>query len=487
MSADDREQGAAGPAPDTGGHRAPQLPADESRIETADSEAGAPRRRRRRRDTLRGIANAKGGLRGRVAGFMRSVEDRAGEHKHWVFPAYVMRVSSQVLRQWARDKCPQQAASLAFQTVLSVVPLLAVTLAMLRLTGSLGEQSAFVKFLSSELIPVSEDRISAQLLAWSENVTFESLGAVGLATTVVLAFIMANSLEKIASFIWRSERKRSLSQKFMVFYAAATVGPALLGMGLVQAAKFGLTEGAAGLLFSFLFTFVALFLANLLLPSCSVRVKPAVWGAAVATLLFEVSKFAFKYYSTEFALERYEGIYGAVAIAPLWLLWVYYTWLTMLLGFEVAHAAQNLHLLERVDRRQAMSLENEILRRVNGVTAARIMVAIASAYTRGDKVMTRRLLEMQFDLSDDALGRITSRLREHDLIIEVEGEMSGFLPARPLKEISLAEVMRAFRGDDVDVAMPELGAQKTPLDKVLTDIEADTLQRTAHLTLDQLV
>lgn len=489
MTADDPEGGALGPPPETlpthGGPRASR----KRRAVTEDGAApAASRPARRRRDTLRGVPTTRR-IRDRVAGFVRGVEDRAAESKQrrLIYPLLVLRVITQVLRQWARDKCPQQAASLAFQTVLSVVPLLAVSLALLRATGSLSEQSAFVKFLASELIPVSEDAISAQLLAWSENVSFKSLGTVGLITTVVLAFLMANSLEKVASYIWRAEKKRSLSQKFMVFYATVTVGPALLAVGVYEAAQVGLTEGATGVGMSFLFTFIAMFLGNYYLPACPVRVKPAVWGAAAATLLFELSKFAFKAYSTEFALERYEGIYGAVAIAPLWLLWVYYTWLTMLLGFEVAHAAQNLHLLERVDRRGTMSLENEIIHRVNGVTAARVMVAIARAYARGDKVMSRRRLEEEFDLSDEVLNRITGRLKRHDLVIEVEGDLAGFLPARPPSEISLAQVMRAFRGQDVEIQVPGAGAQKSPLDKVLTDLEADAMQRTARLTLDQLV
>ncbi|HUH01372.1 MAG TPA: YhjD/YihY/BrkB family envelope integrity protein, partial [Kofleriaceae bacterium] len=288
----------------------------------------------------------------------------------------------------------------------------------------------------------------------------------------------------VANHIWRAERKRSLAQKFVVFYATATVGPALIGYSLYHAAAAGLTRGVSGLLLSFATTFGAMWMANYFIPASRVRWRPAIAGALVGTVLFELSKYAFGFYVTEFALERYAGVYGAVAVAPLWLVWVYYTWLTLLLSFEISHAAQNLHLLEQVERRGVMSLENELLHRVNGVVAARIMVAVSQAYTRGDKVTTRRSLEARFDMSAEVLARIIERLREHDLVIEVDGDTRGLLPARPPGQIALASILRAFRGDDTDLDLDPHGSK---LQKVLTDLEADALQRTGHLYLDQLL
>jgi membrane protein len=426
-------------------------------------------------------------LRQRVRQLISDVESRAesSEKRRMRWPVYALRIAAQVLRQWVRDRCPQQAASLAFQTVLSVVPMMAVGLMILRSTGSLGEQSAFVEYLTSSFIPISEQQLSDQLLAWSENVTLETLGTAGLISTALLAFIMVNSIERTANIIWRAERKRSLAQKFVVFYATATIGPALMATGLYQAAQVGLTSGFIGGLLSFLATFGALFLANYFIPACPVRPRSAAVGALVSTVLFELSKYAFQIYVSSFAFDRYTGIYGALAVLPLWLVWIYYAWLTMLLGFEVAHAKQNLHLLERIDRRGAVSLENELLTRVNGVVAARVMLAITETYLAGGKVMTRRQIEMRFDLSDEVISRITERLKQHDLVIEVEGDHNGFVPARPPARITLAEVLGAFRADDT--LRPTAEHHRTKLDKVLSDLEADALQRTGKLTLEDLV
>lgn len=487
---DDITDGNGEPPPDPDAPTAPAEPIEPTEP-SAPPVAAAPLPRRRKQ-TLPGFPAVPApaprrevqNLRARLSAFLRSAESRASRssRKRVRFSLYLVRLAVQVVRQWARDRCPQQAASLAFQTVLSVVPVLAVCLAAMRLTGLMEEESALVQFLSDRFIPVSSKDLASVLTGLSENITFESLGIIGLITTVTIAFVMWHSLDQIMNHIWRAERKRTIAQKFVVFYATFTIGPLLLGVSLYQAARFGLAEGGSGILLSIASSYLALFLANWFLPATRVRVGPAAIGAAVTTVLFELAKYVFTIYVTEFAFERYSGIYGALAVAPFWLIWIYWSWLMLLLGAEVAHAAQNIRLLEQSERRGTLSLENELLQRVNGPMAARVMVAVVEAYLGGAKVLSRQKIADRLDLSPDVVERITRRLKDADLLMEVEGEYIGFLPARPPSEISLAQVLAAFRGDDRDGE----GGRQSPLTAVLADIELGTLMRTAQITLDQL-
>lgn len=425
-------------------------------------------------------------IRSRVAEALRRFEARASrsgrrrERALW----YLVRLGVQLIRQWARDRCPQQAASLAFQTILSVVPAMAVGLAALRATGNIDAESSFIQFISQMYIPVAPDEIAAQLSGWSENVTFESLGLIGLLTVVILAFIMVNSLERVMNHIWRVERRRSMAQKFVVFYATATIGPALIGISYYNAARAGLTKGTLGFLLSFVISLLALFLANYFIPAIRVRAKPALLGALVTTISFEAAKIGFNFYVAELAFERWAGIYGAVASVPLFLIWIYWSWLMLLLGVEVAHAAQNIHLLERIERRGQLSFENEILRRVNGPVAARLMVKVATAYQRGDKTVSSAALATELDLDHDVLVRLTDRLVERDLLLEVEGEHSGFLPARPPSEITLEDVLGAFRASDGE---PTMGRRSTRLDELLASIDGEARRLARDTTIADLV
>jgi membrane protein len=430
-----------------------------------------------------GTAGSPRSLRRRVSEFMHrvEVEVETSQRRRVRLFLYLLRITAQVIRQWARDRCPQLAASLAFQTVLSIVPLLAVTLAALRAFGMVDEESSFVGFVTERFIPVSREELATRLQTLSEHVTFRSLGLVGLATTVALAFVMYLSLTRIMNVIWRVERRRSLAQTFVVFYASVTIGPLLLGVSLYQAARFGLTEGGSGFLFSLFTSYLGLFLANYFLPAIRVRVGPALIGAAVTAISFELAKYAFTLYVEHVALARFEGIYGALAVVPLSLVWIYWSWLMLLLGAEVAHAAQNLRLLEMADRRGTLSLENELLQRVNGPMAARIMVLAAERFIAGDKVVTRRQLSERFDLGDEVVERLVRRLIERDLLLEVDGDPPGLAPARPPSEITLAEVLAAFRlGDGPDARA------RSPVDRLLGELEREATERARQTTLAAL-
>jgi YihY family inner membrane protein len=341
--------------------------------------------------------------------------------------------------------------------------------------------------LTVNLIPVSREELSQQLASFSRNITFESVGLAGLAASVVLAFVMFNSLERIMNHVWRSERRRSLPQKFAIFYLSLTLVPVLIGVSLVEAARFGLTSGLTGALLGFSSTFLALLLANIFIPIPKVKLMPAVVGSLVTTVLFEVAKLGYSYYVGGFALDSYSGIYGAVAIFPLTLVWIYYSWMMLLLGVEIAHAVQNLRTLENIDRRSQMGLASEMMRRINGVVAARVMVAVAESFERGKKVLSRQAISDRFDLSDEVTSRLVDRLVEADLLMTVEGDLSGVAPARPPDKVYLAEVFRVFRGDDVDFDFDRPGRGQSPLDRVLKDIETSTQDKAMAHTLADLV
>ncbi len=423
-------------------------------------------------------------LRTRVTKAIRQFEERAptGRRRERVL-FYLLRLSVQLIRQWARDRCPQQAASLAFQTMLSIVPAMAVGLAAMRVTGTIEAESSFIQFIADRYIPVAPDEIAATLRSYSENVTFESLGLVGLITVIFLSFIMFNSLEKVMNQIWRVEKRRSMAQKFVVFYATATIGPALISISYINAASVGLTQGFQGYILSFVISYVALFLANFFIPATPVRLKAALVGALVTTILFEAAKYGFNYYAN-FAFDRYAGIYGAVAAVPLFLIWIYWSWLILLLGTEVAHAAQNIRFLERIERRGRLSFEDSIISRVNGPVAARLMVAVSEVYLSGGKTIGRNALATRLDVDDDVLVRLTDRLMAHDLLLEVDGSSRGFLPARPPSEITLANVLNIFRGSD----QRDLRGRRpqTQLDRVLANIEGQTAQIAGSLTIAEL-
>jgi membrane protein len=403
--------------------------------------------------------------------------------KRLYVPLYALRVLIQVGRQWARDRCPQQAAALAFQTALSLVPLIAIGLAILRATGGFEAEGALSQFIAQQVLPISREEISQHLLEWSKNVGVGTSGIFGIIAVVALGFLTASTVEKIWNDIWRAERSRSIGQRFVVFYALITIVPALMGVSLFHMARLGLTEGVAGALGALGATWLGLTFANKLLPMTRVEWRVAAIGGLVSAVLFELAKHLFQLYVAEIAFKKYAGIYGALGLLPIVLLWIYYTWVVVLFGAEVAYALQHLPELELYDRR-ARRLEHEVIDKVNGLVAARFMCTIVDGWRTGDPP-TREALSRRYHIAPEAAERIVRRLLERKLIVELDGDPPAFVPGRPPKDITLADVMAPFRG--ADVLTPAVRAQSTSLiDAALTRIENDRTQRLREISLEDL-
>jgi membrane protein len=407
-----------------------------------------------------------------------------GKLKKRVFvPLYALRVLIQVGRQWVRDRCPQQAAALAFQTALGLVPLIAIGLAILRATGGFEVEGALSQYIAQQVLPMSQREISDHLLQWSQNVGIGTSGVFGVLAVVALGFLTASTVEKIWNDIWRAERSRSIGQRFVVFYALITIVPALLGVSLFHLAQFGLTEGVTGALGALAATWLGLTFVNKLLPMTRVEWRAAMIGGLVSAVLFELAKHLFKIYVAEIAFKKYAGIYGTLGLLPIVLLWIYYTWVVVLFGAEVAYAVQHLPELELYDRR-ARRLEHEILDKVNGLVAVRFMCAIVEGWRKGVPY-TREALSRRFHVAPEAAERIMRRLHEKRLLVELDGDPPAFVPGRPPKEISLADVMAPFRGHDV-LTPAVRAASQTAVDIALTKLEEDRTKRLRDVTIEEL-
>ncbi|MCA9667825.1 MAG: Rrf2 family transcriptional regulator, partial [Myxococcales bacterium] len=149
----------------------------------------------------------------------------------------------------------------------------------------------------------------------------------------------------------------------------------------------------------------------------------------------------------------------------------------------VAYTAQHLPAMEEAERKRlhAATAAEERQQKLNGRVAARLLVEVAKHFAGGRKAMPREDLVVRFHLPDDTVDALFSRLKERDLVVEIFGDVSGYMPARPLEEIPLAEVLDCFEGDELDVEEPD------PLQRVLDRVADSREALLADLTLADLV
>ena len=239
------------------------------------------------------------------------------------------------------QKLNQIAASLAYTTILSLVPMITIaTILIGYLPRVIQVKNAFKTWLLDTYMPGG---INQQVFIYLDQFSAQARGLtlLGIAGLFVTAIMTLSVIEKAFNQIFKVHRSRPLFKKVLIYSAATFLGPILLGAGIyLSGALFSATEGwteALSIGFSLVATIAPIILAVLVfavvykvLPYSQILWKDAISGAFFAAISFELMKFGFALFLTHTAF--YKTVYGAFAIFPLALLWIYLTWWITLAG-----------------------------------------------------------------------------------------------------------------------------------------------------------
>ncbi|MEM1243730.1 MAG: YihY family inner membrane protein [Pseudomonadota bacterium] len=257
-----------------------------------------------------------------------------------------------IYRHFFEDRCTIRAAALTYTTLLSLVPLMTVSFAIF---------SAFPVFENvSEKIKTS---IFDHFIAASGTViqnylnTFiaqtKHLSAIGSIFLVVTAVLMMFNMEQAFNAIWRVKARRRGLATFMMYWAVLTLSPILIGLSIVLSnylANLPIVVEAASIfgldkLFTYFFPYLLITFAFTIfyvaIPNCYVPLKFGFFGAVIAAILFELAKTGFGYYVSHFP--TYTLLYGTLAVIPLFLIWLYLTWVIILFGAIISHVLATGH------------------------------------------------------------------------------------------------------------------------------------------------
>jgi membrane protein len=236
-----------------------------------------------------------------------------------------------VARRFLEDRGAQAAGSLTYTTLLAIVPLLTVALALSTAFPVFDEAITTLQlFLFENFLPDAEglDRISEQILSFSEQAG--RLTAIGLAFLLVTAVLLMLTIDDTLNRIFRVRRRRPLGQQVIMYWSVLTLWPVLIGASLSLTTYLIGASSALLRLIPFAFTWAALTLLYILVPYRHVDVRHAAAGALLAGVAFEMAKRGFAVYVANFP--TYTLVYGAFATLPIFLLWMYVSWLVVLAG-----------------------------------------------------------------------------------------------------------------------------------------------------------
>lgn len=258
-------------------------------------------------------------------------------HFPWGNTAAVLR------ERFREDRLGLTASSLTFTTTIALVPFFTVALALFTVFPMFGTlQGRLQRWLFESLIP---DNIARQVLGYLNQFASKasSLGVAGLLLLVVTAVTLILTMDKTLNNIWRVRRPRPLAQRVLIYWAAITLGPLLLALSLSTTATFFMASrevvgsGVVKLLFAcFEFVLLAGGVSALYhyVPNTHVKWSHAWAGGLFVAIAIEVAKRLLGYYLS--FMPTYSMVYGAFAIVPILLIWIYVSWLIVLFGAVIA-------------------------------------------------------------------------------------------------------------------------------------------------------
>lgn len=383
-----------------------------------------------------------------------------------------------VVRRFSRDSCPSVASALSYTSLLALVPMMAIGLAMFAAFPAFaGMRDQLIRVVLENAAPSLAMMVEDHLQGFIRNAG-ETTGA-GILGLAVTAILLINTIQTAFDRIWGGGKGFKL-QRLPVYWALITLGPILFGVAFsVSGWAFAMAQstnftGVSGLvrMFSavtpFLLEAIGFTLFYRLIPTKPVRFADAVIGALVAALMFEILKRGFGIYLS--FLGSYQTLYGALATLPIFLIWMYMAWLTVLFGAEVTASLPEW----RSGRRDPddRPRRGDVLGLALGVLS--VLRAAQSAPVGGEKFDR---ISTELGAEAGKLAMVMEALRGARFIVRTDS--NRWVLARDLGAATLGELVRALQlslGDALDTPkqaealMTRLAeAERAMLDKPIAD------------------
>ncbi|MBT8435711.1 MAG: YihY family inner membrane protein [Gammaproteobacteria bacterium] len=383
-----------------------------------------------------------------------NVLDTEGVRSPW---RHFLQIVVMVGRDLMEGMITLRAMSLVYTTLLSMVPLLAVSISVLK---GFGVHDQLEPTLTGILAPLGEQskQISAHIVGFVDNMKIGVLGALGLGLLIYTAVSLIQKIEAAFNYTWRLQNSRSLMQRFSDYLSVIMVGPVLLFSAVGITASLGSNQiveflntlpymndllRLLGKILPFLLVIAAFTFVYVLVPNTRVKFRSALYGAVIAGVLWQVSGILF----TSFVggSSSYTAIYSGFAIVLVFMIWLYLSWVILLIGASISYYHQNPDQLKReqVDLHMSGRMRDQL--------ALQAMVNIARAHNQQSELppSLENLASYQ-QVSAEALKRMLDALQSDGLIQLSAQSPALYLPAVSLQRIKLADILRSARAAEDD-------------------------------------
>jgi len=362
-----------------------------------------------------------------------------------------------------KNRAGQQAAALSYHTLFGIVPLAIVIMMIFQLFPAYQDIGQKVKTLIYDQLqlaaieytdsakPEGKIRITEHLdsiiTGYFTKVNKGSIAIIGVVLIIWAAVGLLATIEKAFNNIWHVAKERDFLRRIINYWAFLTLGPLLLGTGIYASTEYALISRLqqtvwshiAPAVLTYIVAVILFFFLYFVVPSTKVEAKAALWGAAVAALIWSFSKWGFKVYVTKYV--PYNEVYGVLGLIPLSVFWIFLTWLIILFGLQLTFTTQHLATLDADAIAAARKTEDYFI--ANDTTFINIVREIAAAFRKNQAPLESEVISSNLSIPPEFCEKILNHLVSSGLIAKTSDPKVGFVPAKDPENIKLSDIVSA--------------------------------------------
>ena len=334
-----------------------------------------------------------------------------------------------------------KAGTLAFSTILSLIPLLAIIFMMFKIFGGREVVNEHIKpYIYNFLTAGSSKQISSYIDSFLNSATVETLGSIGVVFLLVVVFFTLSSIEKTFNLIWNVKENRAFFDKLKLYWLMMTLSPILVTVSIALTSQLDIlilknevtSFYSTLLVFKAVPFFLILFFFSILIkaiPNTKVYAKPAFIGAIYGTVLYYITKSIFVYYTG--IVVSYNLIYGSIASLPLFMLWIYCFWILILFCVEITYIRQNFNYLKYSERNSEINYVDKVR------ATLLITLKMIKDYLNSKKADTVLDYSSELRIPVNHVNLCLEDMEKSGIVQVIKKNPDVYAPIIPIKDITL--------------------------------------------------
>ncbi|MDP8253467.1 MAG: YihY/virulence factor BrkB family protein [Candidatus Kaelpia aquatica] len=330
-----------------------------------------------------------------------------------------------VVYNFNQDKCKLHAAALSFITILTLIPFLALIFAI---SKGLGIQNYFQDIVIHKIALGKQD-IFLKILQYIENTNLKNLGTVGIVVLLLAMVRLLGSIEEVFNAVWNVDSARRITRKISDYLTIVVLCPIFVFVTFTFTASLSSNALIQSLLqndllnnvylnfirfLPFISIWMALSIFYMFMPNIKVNLTSGVISGIIAGTIWQIFQWA--YIQFQIGITKYNAIYGTFASVPIFIVWIYFSWVVILYGAELGFVFQNRKNLKDISGKDEDSLLefNELYN---------FLKFIVQRFQDGKFPLDYEIILSEFNLQKSKIVRLINYLEQHKILKKKENEL----------------------------------------------------------------